>query len=202
MRGIKTILMIPVAAVLLLAGACTNNAYDDAGGADVILEIVSFTTPPVTAATNTAGFCSTTTTIACTVDADCPGLEVCTIGGCTLTVVEWTVAFSNVPKNSLAAGPANDIVMIGVDITYFFIDPLTGLPVAGNPAPRTFGLGGQVITTGGTGSIAFPPIALQDLDPTLLSSTGRLEMNFGGQTLEGTPINLLVARDLTVEQCL
>ena len=195
MRGIKTILMIPVAAVLLLAGACTGNGLDDGSSAQVILEIVSFTTPPVSAATNTAGFCSSTTTIACTVDADCPGLEVCNIGGCTLTVVDWNVALSNVPKNSLAAAPANDIAMIDVTITY-------GFPGAGNPAPRSFGLGGQVITTGGTGSIAFAPIALQDLDPTLLSTTGSLLLTFRGQTQEGSIVALTVARDLTVEECL
>ena len=194
MRGIKTILMIPVAAVLLLAGACTGNGLDDGSSAQVVLEIVSFTTPPVTAATNTAGFCSATTAIACTGDADCPLNEVCNIGGCTLTVVDWTVAFSNVPKNSLAAAPANDIAMIDVTISYSF-------PGAGNPAPRTFGLGGQVITTGGTGSIAFPPIALQDLDATLVSSTGGVLMTFRGQTQEGTMVVLTVARDLTVEEC-
>jgi len=194
MRGIKTILMIPAAAVLLLAGACTGNALDNGNSADVVLEIISFTTPPVTAAINTNGFCSTTTTIGCTIDADCPGLEVCTIGGCTLTVVDWTVSLSNVPKNSLAAGPANDIAMIDVSITY-------GFPL-GNPAPRVFGLGGQVITTGGTGSIAFQPIALQDLNAALESSTGSLLMTFRGQTLEGSAVNLIVARDLSVEVCM
>ena len=199
MRGIKTILMIPVAAVLLLAGACSGNGFDDGSSAQVVLEIVSFATPPVTASTNTAGFCSTTTTIACTVDADCPGLEVCNIGGCTLTVVDWTVGLSNVPKNSLAVGPANDVAMIDVSIVYGFVDPLTLLPVV---LPRSFGLGGQVITTGGSGSITFPPIALQDLDPALLSTTGRLTMTFRGQTQEGTIITLTVGRDLTVEECI
>ncbi len=194
MHGIKTILMIPVAAVLLLAGACTNNGLDNGSSPDVILEIISFTTPPVTATTNTSGFCSATTTIACTADADCPLAEVCSIGGCTLTVVDWTVALANVPKNSLAAGPGNDVVMIDVLITYNF--------PAGNPAPRSFGLGGQVIQTGGTGSINFIPIALQDLDPALQSTTGSLLMEFHAQTLEGSAINLLVARDLSVEVCL
>jgi hypothetical protein len=193
MRGIKTILMIPVAAVLLLVGACTGNGLDNGDSADVILEIVSFTTPPVTAATNTAGFCSITTTIACTVDADC-GLETCVIGGCNLTVVDWTVALANVPKNSLAAGPANDIAMIDVTISYVF----PGV----SPAPRTFGLGGQVIQTGGTGSITFPPMALQDLDASLVSSTGSLTLSFRGQTLEGTMVSLVVFRDLTIEECI
>ena len=127
MRGIKTILMIPVAAVLLLAGACTGNSYDNNGGPQVVLEIISFTTPPVTAAVSTTGFCSTSTAIGCTVDTDCPSLEACIIGGCTLTVVDWSVAFANVPKNSLSAGPANDIMMNAVDIFYTF--------PAGSPLP-------------------------------------------------------------------
>jgi hypothetical protein len=192
MRGIKTILMIPVAAVLLLAGACTGNAYDSNSGPQVVLEIISFTTPPVTAAVSATGFCSTTTSLGCTVDTDCPSLETCIIGGCTLTVVDWTVALSNVPKNTLAAGPANDIVMNAVDIIYTF--------PAGNPLPRTFGLGGQVITTGGTGSINFQPIGLP-INPALQNSTGRLDMLFRGVTLEGTAINHQVSRDLTVEVC-
>jgi len=197
MRGIKTILMIPVAAVLLLAGACTNSGLDDSDSADVILEVIGFTTPPVTASpnTSTSGFCSATTTLACTVDADCPALEVCNIGGCILTVVDWTVSLANVPKNSLAASPGNDIAMIDVLITY-------GFPGGGNPAPRTFGLGGQVIQTGGTASITFPPLALQDLNSTLVSTTGSLLMDFRAQTLEGTAIHRVVTRDLTVEECL
>jgi hypothetical protein len=194
MRGIKTILMIPTAAVLLLAGACTGNSLDSNSGPQIVLEIVSFTTPPVTAAVSATGFCSTTTALGCTVDADCPSLEACVIGGCTLTVVDWNVAFANVPKNTLAAGPANDVAMIDVTISYSF----PGV----NPAPRVFGLGGQVIQTGGTGSIAFPPIALQDLDPSLVSSTGGLMMTFRGQTLEGTTIVFTVRRDLTIEECI
>ena len=194
MRGIKTILMIPVAAVLLLAGACTNNGLDNGSSPDVILEVVGFTTPPVTATINTTGFCSATTTIACTSDPDCPAFEICSIGGCTLTVVDWTVSLSNVPKNALAASPGNDVAMIDVLISYNF--------PAGNPAPRTFGLGGQVIQTGGTASINFIPIALQDLNLALQSTTGSLLMEFHGQTLEGSAINLLVARDLSVEVCL
>ncbi len=194
MHGIKTILMIPVAAVLLLAGACTNNALDNGNSADVILEIIGFTTPPVTASINTNGFCSTTTSIGCTVDADCPGLEVCNIGGCTLRVVDWAVQLANIPKNSLAAGPSNDIAMIDVLITYNF--------PAGNPLPRVIGLGGQVIQTGSTGSVRFLPIAIQDLNSLLEGSTGGLVMDFHGQTLEGTAVNLLVARDLAVEECL
>ena len=194
MRGIKTILMIPAVALLLLVGACTSNGLDDSDSADVILEILDFNTPPVTASPNTSGFCSVTTTTACTVDADC-GQEFCNIGGYTLTVVDWTVSFSNVPKNSLAASPGNDIAMIDVLITY-------GFPGGGNPAPRTFGLGGQVIPTGGSGTVTFPPLALQDLDPTLLSTTGSLLMDFRAQTLEGTAIRLVVGRALTVEECL
>jgi len=201
MRGIKTILMIPVA-VLLLAGACTSNGLDNGDSADVILEIAGFTTPPVTAATSTTGFCSTSTAIGCTVDTDCPGLETCIIGGCTLTVVEWVVNLSNVPKTPLAAGPGNDIAMIDVDIIYSFLDPVTGVPVLANPAPRTFGLGGQVITAGGTGSIPFPPIALQDLSVGLEAMTGSLAMVFNGTTLEGTAITLSVAKPLSVEQCI
>jgi hypothetical protein len=195
MRGIKALLAIPLAAVLLLAGGCTNNGYDDASSADVALEVISFTTPPVTTTTNTSGFCSTSNTLACTQDADCPGLEVCNIGGCILQVVDWNVALASVPKNSLAAVSANDVAMIDVAITY-------GFPGAANPAPRTIGLGGVVVPAGGTASLTFPPVALQDLDPSLESTSGSLILNFRGQTMEGTTINLQVGRDLQIQACI
>ena len=169
MRGIKTILMIPAAVVLLLAGACTNNALDDIASADVVLEILSFANPPVTA------------------DADPM------TGGCTLTVTDWVVSLSNEPKNSLAGGLGNDIAMIEVLISYDF--------PAGSPAPRIFGLGGQVIQTGASGNVTFPPIALQDLGAALLATTGSLLLEFRAQTLEGTAINMLVTRPLSVEAC-
>lgn len=195
MRGIKALLMIPLAALLLLAGACTNNGYDDASSADVVLEVIALTTPPVTATTNTSGFCSTTTNIACTQNLDCPGMEICNIGGCTLQVVNWTIALANVPKNTFAAAPANDVAMIDVAISY-------GFPGLANPAPRTFGLNGVVVTTGGSSSITFPPMALQDLDASLQSTTGSLLMDFRGQTLEGSTIHVVVSGNLQVEACL
>ena len=75
------------------------------------------------------------------------------------------------------------------------------LEAGGHEVTRTFGLGGQSIPTGGTGSLTFPPIALQDLDPLMVSSTGSLLMTFRGQTVEGTSVLLTVARDLAVEEC-
>ena len=197
MRGIKTILMIPVVVVLLLAGACWDSGLDNASSADVILEIVGFTTPPVTAAINTTGFCSPLSpTTACMVDADCPGMDICSIGGCTLTVVDWTASMSNVPKNSLAASPGNDIAMIQVLITYSNFSP------AFATFSRTLGLGGQVIPTGGSGSINFAPLLLQDLPMLPTSSTGTLTMDFLGQTLEGTTIPVRAVRELAIEVCL
>ena len=87
------------------------------------------------------------------------------------------------------------MAMIDVTISYNF-------PGAGNPAPRVFGLGGQVVPTGGSASLTFVPIALQDLDSTLLSTTGSLLLTFRGQTLEGTTILLTVSRDLVVQECI
>ena len=192
MRGIKALLVIPMAAVLLLAGACTNNGYDDGASADVVLEVLGFTNPPVTASLATDGLCSATTTTVCMADADCPATETC-VFGCSLTVVDWAVSLANVPKSTLAAGPANDIVMIDVGVTYAGLTPVV--------MPTAFGLGGQVIPTGGSGSVTFQPIRLNDLDPGHESSTASLFLTFSGQTQEGTAISMTVARDLAIEEC-
>ena len=125
---------------------------------------------------------------------DCGAFETCIIGGCTLTVVDWTVTLANVPKNSLAASPGNDIAMIDVLITYNFPGVLA--------FSRTIGLGGQVIEPGGSQSINFIPLLLQDLPLVPTSSTGNLLMDFRGQTLEGTTMHLIVSRDLSIEVCI
>jgi len=194
MRGIKALLMIPMAAVLLLAGACTNNSLDDGDGADVILQIVGVSSPAVTAVQSQDGTCSVTTTQFCTNSDDCPDFESCNVVfDCTLTVVDWTVMLSNIPKNTLAGSPANDIAMVDVTATY-------GLTPA--VPPRTFGLGGTLIPTGGGGNVTFIPIALQDLVAGHASTTGSVSLLFRGHTLEGTTVTATVVADLSVEECL
>ena len=194
MRGIKALLMIPVAGTLLLAAGCTGNILDDGDSADVILSVSGFTTPPITAAVSTTGFCSTTTTNPCTEDIDCPGLEICIIGGCTLTVVDWAFTMANDPKNALATAPTNNIAMIDVTIAYVGLAPAV--------APATFGLGGLVIPVDGSSPVIFPPMRLQDLAAGHEGTTAQLFLTFQAMTLEGTPITMTVGRDLAVEVCL
>ena len=194
MRGIKALLMIPVAGALLLAAACTGNILDDGDSADVILSVVGFTTPPITATVNTTGFCSTSTAIACTDNADCPIAEICIIGGCTLTVVDWTFTMGNDPKNALVTAPTNNIAMIDVTIAYGGLAPAV--------MPATFGLGGLVIPVDGTAPVIFPPMRLQDLAAGHEGTTAQLVLTFQAVTLEGTPISMTVGRDLGIDVCL
>ena len=85
--------------------------------------------------------------------------------------------------------------MVDVVITYNFPGPA-------NPLPRAIGLGGVVVPTGGSSSVSFPPVYLQDLDPSLESTTGALFMTFRGETLEGTNISLTVGQNLSIEACM
>jgi len=193
MRGIKILLMIPAAAVLLLAGACADSNYDDADSGDVLLEIVGYSTPPITAAQSQEGVCSSDPLETCTGDDDCTaGGDTC-LFGCTLTVVDWSVNLAAVPKNSLAAGPANDIMMSEVDLTYAGLTPAVD--------PWTFGLLGLTVPTGGTASATFQPLRLQDLQAGHESTTASLTLTFHGRTVEGTAISTTVTRELPIEVC-
>jgi hypothetical protein len=186
--------MIPVAAVLLLAGAsCTSDGLDDGTGADVVLEILGLQNPPVTAALATTGSCSTTTATGCMADTDCPVAETC-VFGCVLTVVDWTAEVAAQPKNTLAAPIFNDIVMIDVTLTYDWLNG-TVMP------QRTFGLGSVAVPAGGSSSVTFAPLAFNDLSSAILSSTANLTLNFRARTVEGTNINTTVLRSLNVEVC-
>ena len=192
MRGIKSIWMIPVAAVLVLAGACTSDGLDDGSSADVVLEILAFQNPTVTGALAQEGTCSGLGNV-CMANTDCPMNEVC-LFACVLTVPDWVVEIAAQPKNSLAAPIFNDIVMIDVTISYNWINGFV-MPT------RVFGLGSVAIPAGGSSSINFQPLAFNDLSAGIIDSTANLTLDFRGRTVEGTSIRTTVLRSLNVEDC-
>ena len=96
MSARKHWLLIVAALLSLVTAACTNDALDDSGAPDVILEAGTLDNPPVTA----------------TLD----------LLGCTFTVETWSIAFRNEAANPIAGSPFNDVVMDSVQVSYFWFE--------------------------------------------------------------------------------
>jgi hypothetical protein len=200
MRGtIYKLLSMVVLLVLLGTVSCTSNDLDANGSADVILQVLAFDAPFVTAQrqTSTSGTCSLGGTL-CQSNQDCGVNEVCArVDVCILTVEDWTVTFQAAPKNDLAIPPFNDIVMTDVTINYTWVDPSIVTP------PLVVGLGNITIPAQGSNSVLFPPISSDAINnnAAIEGATATLQLTFRGQTVEGTPITQVVLRQLVVEIC-
>jgi len=189
-----------IAAGLLVLGAasCSGNTLDDADSADVIIQVMSLANPQVTANTSSgsSGTCQISGSF-CLIDADCGIGDICTIppAGCTLEVADWTASLANVPKNSLAIGPWNDVVLADVTITYGWLN--------GEVTPvNVVGLGNVTVPAEQTADVTFQPItndALQNAN--LEGSTANLTLDFRAITVEGTTLRGIVSRQLFVETC-
>jgi hypothetical protein len=187
-----------LAAVLLVSASCTNDGLDDGSGPDVILEIMSFDNPPVTAqlSQSTQGTCSVSGT-ACESNADCADTEVCVrTQACELRVEDWTANIMAAPKNPSAIPPFNDIVMTHVDISYDWENPAITMN------PNTFGLGDVAIPAQGMGMVTFMPVSLTALGQfDAEGETAHLTLVFNARTVEGTPITKQTTRALNIETC-
>jgi hypothetical protein len=189
-----------IAAGLLVLGAasCSGNTLDDADSADVIIQVVSLDNPQVTANTSSgsSGTCQITGSF-CLIDTDCGIGDSCVIppAGCTLEVADWTANLANVPKNSLAVGPWNDVVLADVTITYSWL--------SGEVTPvNVVGLGNVTVPAEETAAVTFQPITNDALqNPSLEGSTANLTLDFRGITVEGTTLRGIVSRQLFVETC-
>ena len=74
MRTMNKLWMVPVAALALIASACTtDSSLDDGGSADVVILVDSLTNPVVTAQTSSgaSGSCQASGSF-CTIDAAIP----------------------------------------------------------------------------------------------------------------------------------
>jgi hypothetical protein len=195
----KPWLMIPLAAVIVLAASCTGNDVDDGDSADVVLEVETLENPPVTGQlTNTSSFCSLTG-VPCSTGDDCGVNEVCQQGQvCELTVEDWRAPLAAFPKSGVAVDsiPFNDVIINSITVTYS--NP--AWPIDGQT--RVIGVGGIAVPVGDTAEVTFSPISFDDLDPdTMEGTTADLVMVFNAITVEGTAINLTVLRQLFIETC-
>ena len=198
MRGIKRWTLVLLLVMTLVAMSCTNDELDDGDGADVIMLIESLTNPVVTAQTSsgTSGACNNSGTF-CILDSDCSPGDFCVIPpvGCTLEVVDWSATVRNSPKNSVATGPFNDIVLQDVTITYAWLGG------AVTPAAAV-GLGNATVATNETADVTFAPISFDALAASGVSgATANLTLTFRGRTVEGTTITTTATRQLFVETC-
>ena len=159
---------------LLVTAGCTNDTLDDGDSADVIMEVLVLSNPPVSAALDTM------------------------TGACTFTITDWSFDVAAEPKNALADPPYNDIELISVSIVY---DWLNDALDAGQVNPRIVGLGGTTVPAGASAQVAFQPIAFDDLTLGHSGSTANLTMTFVGRTVEGTTITKVVLRQLNIESC-
>ncbi len=200
MLGWKKSLLAVLGLFLVLAvGSCTSDSLDDGDTADVILEILSFENPAVTAQRqqSTQGSCSVSGNL-CDSNADCAQTEVCLrTQECTLEVQDWSANIQNSPKNALASGPFNDVVMTTVNVSYQWVNPVIFTP------DRVIGLGNVVIPSMSANQITFPPITSDDLNanPAIEGATATLTLTFNGRTIEGTSISQTAIRQLVVEVC-
>lgn len=200
MRG-TTYKLLSLAVLLVLLGtvSCTSNDLDSSGSADVILQIIAFDAPFVTAQrqTATSGTCSGTGTL-CQSNEDCGIADVCVrTDVCILEVEDWTVTLQAAPKNDLAIPPFNDVIMTDVTISYTWVNPLIVTP------DFVVGLGNITIPAQGSNSIFFPPISSDAVNnnPLIEGSTATLRLTFRGRTVEGTTITQVALRQLVVEIC-
>jgi hypothetical protein len=193
----KSWLTLSLAAVFLVAAGCTGGDLDDPTSADVFVQVIGLENQPVTAnqSTPAQGTCANSGNL-CDSAADCALNEAClrpTL--CIFEVIEWTAILQATPKNSLAVGPYNDVIMERVVINYSWPDTGFTTPT------RTFGLGGVSIPADGSNSVSFFPILGQDLQLLDQGITGSLLMTFYGRTVEGSELSGQAQAELYIETC-
>ncbi len=108
---LKAIPVAAMAGLLLSAGGCSHSPIDNPS-ADVVLQVATTQTPPVTVQDQN--------------------------GTCIATVPPWNVEFTNVPKSAGATqSPFNDITVRTVTLTYTWPAGVTGPATAVIGLPLT-----------------------------------------------------------------
>jgi len=168
--------LIAVAAlcVAVVAPGCSNGTVDDGNTGDVVLEVASTTTTPITGAADPA----------------LPGV-------CVFTVTDWTATLNNKPKNGSAiVSPWNDIMMGTVDITYVWDDPSIVT------APVTMNISGTVPANGSLG-VKFPPIFAGNITAAMEGHAANLTMTFHGAAVSGEGVSTTAfGAVMTINSCI
>jgi hypothetical protein len=191
---------IALLALLAAAVGCTSNDIDDADGPNVVLELQTLDSPPVTGAT-AVGTCSVSSSDCLSIN-DCPPGEVCNLplGGQGCQVEEWTATFANLPKSEGAVEePFNNIEMRQVVVSYTWSNPAFNstivLPLSGT------------IPANGTNTVTFFPITAEDLQAwgtfvgPGVASTAFLGLEFQGELEDGSGVSVISGEQLFIEAC-
>ncbi len=193
MRGPNRRWILLLAMVLLAGAGCTENDLDESE-ADVLLEILSVTNPPITGEAE-FGNCSVSVALQCLDNNNCPEGEVCILppGGSECVITEWSVTFANKPLSSGASTtPYNDVVVENLTLTYD----------DGAYAGAQVLAIGQVIEADSTGTITFFPIAIDEVAAD--NTTVAVGMTFTAKTVTGLSVFVAggTGSQLLIEDCL
>ena len=160
-----------VALVLVAVAGCASGDIDDPGSPPNVLQVLLTESPPVTGTQDE-------------------------LGNCLLTLTEWELQMTNVPKNSLAvASPYNDFFVDYVIINYDWpgggvvVPPERELPAPGTVAPDK------------TVSVKFEPILFQDFDTNMQGTTGLMDMQVVARYADGSRVTVPLRESLVVESC-
>ncbi len=115
---------------------------------------------------------------------------------CQLEVTEWGITFRNQPKNHLGIGVYNDIVLLSVDISYTWLNPLI------TTQDSTVGLGNTIVPAEQSATVQFFPISSDAIAGGAAQGlTADLVLTINARTIEGTTIRQTLSRQLQVEIC-
>jgi hypothetical protein len=196
MRGTNRWWILLLAVVLLAASACTENDLDESE-ASVLLEVLGVSNPPVTGEVE-LGTCSITVSLTCLDNNNCPEGEVCILppGGSVCEITDWTASLANKPLNEAGMeSPFNDIVVSRVVASYLNLDGSAYAPDRSIPV-------GATIQANSIGTIAFAPIAFDDL--TADNTTINVVLGFDAVTVSGEDVEVAGGQgtQLFIEDCI
>lgn len=201
MKTFRVAIVLAPALLIMLATGCADGPLDDPDGPPGVFEIQALDGQTVSSTLSVLNGTCSVSGGTCAATADCPVGESCVGSGtvCLFTVTDWTATLLNVANpndETPPAPPFGDIVMETVTISYDFFD--TGVT---NPPTRVVGLGDVVVPVGGTGTITFSPIALQDLDQAMAGTTANLGLIFQGRTTTQDPVTQTTTKQLQFDGC-
>lgn len=151
----KIALLLAVFGVVGWLTACSD--LDGPDSADVVMEIRSITSTPITSVPSTADPTS-----------------------CVFTITQWTMSVFNLPKNELAiTSPYNDVQLDYIEISYDWNNAAITTPTWISPM-------GGVIPANGAASVSFYPIAADELDPAMAGNAAGISIRLVGHTGAGT----------------
>lgn len=160
--------ILALAAVVSVFAGCTSDSLDDGDSPDVVLTVSVENNPTVTAQAQGTG------------------------GTCVFQVTEWTVGFTNTPKNSYATSPFSDVIIEGVLASYTWTNGATS-------PDRFLGTLNVAVPVDGVNTASFYPILFEDIPADGVSAS--VTLTFYARTVEGTSFQETAYSTLLIDSC-